>query len=302
MRIWLDTDIGSDVDDALTLAYLLRHPGFELAGLSTVFGDVELRSEIALALLEIGGAPNLPVITGLGAPLSPGRQGLMFGHEGQGILESPAPRLRTDSEPDRNERIERLADAVGKAEADVIVAIGPLSNLAALIEAGLSLPPLAIMGGKLSDVMVRGMIEGVPEWNWFTDPLAAQIVIGAQHTTLPRVVPAEVTFRTALADGDVERMAEGDPLTRQLAVLCRRWLEFLGPHTGNEEPKVVLHDPLTAAILVEESLCPFEAKRIEIDDRAASTLVDGAPNVSAAIDVDAPALRDHLMQTWLPEG
>ena len=40
MRIWIDTDLGTDVDDALTLAYVLRHPGFELVGVSTVFGEV----------------------------------------------------------------------------------------------------------------------------------------------------------------------------------------------------------------------------------------------------------------------
>ena len=51
MRIWIDTDLGSDVDDALTLAYVMRHPGFELVGVSTVFGDVALRSEIARSLL-----------------------------------------------------------------------------------------------------------------------------------------------------------------------------------------------------------------------------------------------------------
>ena len=43
MRVWIDTDVGSDVDDALTIAYVLRHPDLELAGISTVFGDVELR-------------------------------------------------------------------------------------------------------------------------------------------------------------------------------------------------------------------------------------------------------------------
>ena len=299
MRIWLDTDIGSDVDDALTLAYLLRHPDFEVAGISTVFGDVELRSEITRALLELAGEPGIPVITGLGAPITPGRQGLMFGHEGEGILADPAPRIRTDPEDDREERIERLAAAMDRAEADVLVAIGPLSNLGALVQAGLSLPPLAIMGGKLTDAMVKGMIEGVPEWNWFSDPLAAQVVIGADHAVLPRVVPAEVTFRTALNEGDVERLAEGDPLARQLAILCERWLDFLRPHTGHENPRVVLHDPLTAAILVEEGLCPFEEKRIRIDDRAASEIEAGQANIRAATDVDVRALRDHLMQTWL---
>ncbi len=40
MRIWIDTDIGTDVDDALALAHVLRHPDLELVGVSTVFGDL----------------------------------------------------------------------------------------------------------------------------------------------------------------------------------------------------------------------------------------------------------------------
>ena len=47
MRIWLDNDIGTDVDDALALAYILRHPNIELVGISTVFGDIPLRGQIA---------------------------------------------------------------------------------------------------------------------------------------------------------------------------------------------------------------------------------------------------------------
>jgi purine nucleosidase len=31
-NIWLDTDIGSDIDDALALAYLLSHPAANLVG------------------------------------------------------------------------------------------------------------------------------------------------------------------------------------------------------------------------------------------------------------------------------
>jgi purine nucleosidase len=299
MRIWIDTDIGSDVDDALALAYVLRHPDFELVGVSTVFGDVTLRSEIARALLQVAGAPDVPVISGLGAPLAPGRQGLMFGHEGQGIIEAPAPRLRTDPEDDREARVATLADALAAARPEVVLAIGPLSNLGALVDSGHALPPLAIMGGKLTDVVLPGMIEGISEWNWFCDPLAVQHVIGAAHGVLPRVIPAEVTFRTALEEGDVERLAGGDALAKQLAVLCRRWLEFLRGHSGHPTPRVALHDPLTAAVLVEETLCSFSERRIRIDDRAVTESEPGTANVRAATDVDAKALRDHLMNTWL---
>jgi len=79
MRIWLDTDIGSDVDDALALAYVLRHPELELVGISTVFGDTELRTRITRVLLEKAGATAVPVISGLGLPLTPGKKGVMFG-------------------------------------------------------------------------------------------------------------------------------------------------------------------------------------------------------------------------------
>lgn len=301
MRIWIDTDIGTDVDDALALGYVLRHPGFELTGVSTVFGDVDLRARIALALLHAANAPGLPVLPGLGVPLSPGKNGVMLGHEGQGVLEDPQPRLLTESESGGAERIEGIADAIAKARPDVLLAIGPLTNLGALVQTGAELPQLAIMGGKLDDVLLPGMTENIFEWNWFCDPLAAQLVIAAGHGVRPRVVPAEITFRTKLEDGDVERLAAGDALAQALATLSRRWLRVQAEAFKSERPLIALHDPLTAAVLVEASLCPFEAKCIRVDDAARVHLEAGEPNVDAAVDVDSRALRDHLMETWLPE-
>ncbi len=299
MRIWIDTDIGSDVDDALTLGYVLRHAGFELVGVSTVFGDVELRSDITRALLEVAEEDDVPVLSGLGVPLTEGRAGVMFGHEGKGILEACSPRMRTEEENGGEARIERMAEALHRADPDILLAIGPLSNLGALVKAGAELPPLAIMGGKFTDALLPGMIQGISEWNWFSDPVAAQAVLEAEHDSLPRVVPAEVTFQTALEEGDVEKLSEGDALARQLATLCTHWLDFLRPHAGHGKPRVALHDPLTAAILVEDGLCNFTERRVRLDEKAAAEIEPGEPNLLAATDVDVKALRDHLMATWL---
>lgn len=298
-RIWIDTDIGSDVDDALAVAYALRHPGLELVGVSTVFGDVALRSRIAEELLRVADASHIPVVTGLGAPGSPGRKGVMFGHEGIGIVDDPAPVTRVEEDPDREWRTAALADAVQRAEPDVMLAIGPLTNLGALVAAGAPLPPLSIMGGKLSDEMLPGMLPEIPEWNWFCDPVAVQQVVGAANEALPRVVPAEVTFRTRLDEGDVERLADGDALARVLSVLCGHWLTAQRELLGSEKPGVALHDPLAAAILVEPDLCRFEQRRIAIDDNGATTPAVGPDNVDAAVDVEARAVRDHLMATLL---
>ena len=99
MRLWIDTDVGSDVDDALAIAYALRHPALELVGVSTVFGDVALRARIAERLLALAGRADIPVVEGLGAPLTPRRRGRMFGHEGIGIVDDPRPRMITQADP-----------------------------------------------------------------------------------------------------------------------------------------------------------------------------------------------------------
>lgn len=299
MRIWIDTDVGSDVDDALTLAYALRHPSFELVGVSTVFGDVDLRSEIARALLATADASDVPVVTGLGVPITKGRIGLMFGHEGKAIVEGREPVMRVEEEPTAARKVADIGEAITRTRPDVLLAIGPLSNLGALVRAGVELPPLAIMGGKLADVLLPGMIPAIPEWNWYCDPTAVQEVLAVRHPELPRIVPAEVTFQTALAVGDVERLAGGDALARQIAALSSEWLDFQRTRFGAERPRVALHDPLTAAVLVEDGLCPFEERRIRVDDKAVAEDEPGEPNVSVATDVDTEALRNHLMETWL---
>ena len=300
MRLWIDTDIGSDVDDALTLGYALRHAGFDLVGVSTVFGDVALRTRIAERLLEIGGAPEVPVLTGLGVPISPGRKGVMFGHEGLGLFEDPRPVMRVEREEGGEQRIDALGQAVERAAPDVMLAIGPLSNLGALVHAGVALPSLAIMGGKLRDVTLPGMIPQIPEWNWYCDPLAVEAVLAAEAKALPRVVPGEVTFTTYLTADDVERLQEGDALAQALHTLCGHWLDKLSERAGGPKPRVALHDPLTAATLVEPDMCPFEPRSVAIDaDNGGTSDTDAAPNLEAATAVDNERLRVHLMSTWM---
>jgi len=49
--VLLDTDIGSDIDDALALAYLLGQPRCELLGITTVSGrDPRIRASLADAV------------------------------------------------------------------------------------------------------------------------------------------------------------------------------------------------------------------------------------------------------------
>jgi len=302
MRIWIDTDLGTDVDDALALAYAVHHPEIELVGVSTVFGDVELRTRMAQRLLELSGASEVPVLTGLGKPLTDERPGLMLGHEGLGLLDDPDPRRRTVENENAEERIDAMAAAMAEARPEFLVAIGPMTNVGALAAANAALPPLAIMGGKIEDVALAGTIPGIEEWNWFCDPIAVQHTLVAQNPRPPRVVPAEVTWQTELVDGDVERLAEGGTLARVLSTLCDEWLTAQRDRLGVKKPRVALHDPLTLATLVEPGLCPFEHTRIRIDDRGCTTRETDGAEIEVATDVDPGALRAHLMDVWLTDA
>ena len=301
MRIWIDTDIGTDVDDALTLGYVLRHPGFELVGISTVFGDIPLRNRITRALLALGGADDVPVLGGLGVPRSERRKGIMLGHEGQGLLDDADPVLRLAEEQGGPARIEAIAAAIEQARPDAVLAIGPLTNLAALAEAGLTLPPLAIMGGKHGDVMLEDMVARIGEWNWFCDPDAARLVLDAVvgATAAPLLVPAEITFQTHLDDGDVDLLATDDELNQAVAVLCERWLDVQRDDWGRARPRIALHDPLTAAVLVDKELCRFEPMRLSAADDGSALDEPGTPNVELAVEVDAAAVRANIMGTLL---
>ncbi|MEE3327596.1 MAG: nucleoside hydrolase [Myxococcota bacterium] len=304
MRIWLDTDLGSDVDDALALGYALHHPEIELVGISTVFGDVDLRTKCVEALLDIEGEGSIPVLTGLGKPMTERRAGVMFGHEGRGLLDDPRPEMKITSESEdlQNERLEKLGESLIRTSPDCLVAIGPLTNLGALLANGIRLPPLAIMGGKSQDAVIPGMNDRIAEWNLFSDPVAARTVFESEKEEPALVAPAEVTFRTALETSDLDALTKGGPLCSMLRTLCDEWLRFLGEDFGTPEPRVALHDPLTLALLMEPSLSPLESRRVEVDDKGNLISVEGNANIKIATDVDLPALRSHLVETWVQHG
>jgi inosine-uridine nucleoside N-ribohydrolase len=52
LRVWVDTDVGDDPDDAIALLCAVGHPGIDLVGVSTVDGDHDRRVRAARALVD----------------------------------------------------------------------------------------------------------------------------------------------------------------------------------------------------------------------------------------------------------
>jgi inosine-uridine nucleoside N-ribohydrolase len=77
VRLWIDTDIGDDPDDAVALWCAARHEAVELVGVSTVAGDTAWRAEIARSYLPgsvevVAGSPSAAQLAAAQAYLSIG--------------------------------------------------------------------------------------------------------------------------------------------------------------------------------------------------------------------------------------
>mgnify|MGYP006308368671 CR=1 FL=1 len=64
IKVLFDTDIGTDIDDAVALAYLLSQPRCELLGVTTATGEPERRAEMASAMCRHVGRDDVPVHAG----------------------------------------------------------------------------------------------------------------------------------------------------------------------------------------------------------------------------------------------
>src|SRR5713101_3276195 len=62
--ILLDTDIGTDIDDAFALALVLESPELDLRGVTTVSGDTQARARLAAKMLCEAGRRDVPIAAG----------------------------------------------------------------------------------------------------------------------------------------------------------------------------------------------------------------------------------------------
>ena len=175
--IVLDTDIGTDVDDVVALALLLRLPEVDLQAITTVYVDTALRARIVQAVLAVAGRPDIPVGQGVARPLL-NRDALAWaGFEGAGLLPVDVDEAQAQPLP---HAVDLLVETVLARPGEVtILAIGPLTNvaLALLREPRLAtaVRHIVIMGGMIQRRLDQ-LTAPYREHNIRCDPEAAQIV------------------------------------------------------------------------------------------------------------------------------
>jgi purine nucleosidase len=295
----LDTDIGTDVDDALALALALRHPVIDLRAVTTVSADTRARGQIAARLLVIAGHPEVEVAAGVVGF----EERAWMGHEGRGLPPGDALPLS-----DRD-AVALLLDESRSPSPPVVATVGMQSNVAAAVDRDATyperVPRLAVMGGVFAPVRPFGAIELPPfDHNLIVDSAASVRSLNAGFDVL--YVPFDVTVNTILTRGQLDRLRRGDELCQALAALVDVWSEVLHEMSGGALPDEIvamLHDPLTVACLVERSFVTTETLPVTVamHDGGARTFIDpiGGREAEVVRSVDAPAFADWWLETVL---
>ncbi|MEO6518822.1 MAG: nucleoside hydrolase [Pseudoxanthomonas sp.] len=175
----IDTDPG--VDDALALLMAFNDHHHALVGLTIAAGNVGLAHTVrnALKLCEIAGREDVPVYAGCAEPLlHPALDAAeVHGRDGFGDI-GFMPAVRQAETEHAALAILRLSHQY--AGRLLLVALGPLTNIAVALKLDPSLPQrikrFVVMGGAVS---AHGNITAAAEFNIAFDPEAAHLVFQA---------------------------------------------------------------------------------------------------------------------------
>jgi purine nucleosidase len=175
----IDTDPG--VDDALALLMAFNAPGHEVVALTVAAGNVGLEHTVAnaLKLCEVAGRAEVPVFAGCATPLLHPAPDAAYvhGQDGFGDVGYEAALASAHQEHAALAILRLSHEHAGKL---LLVALGPLTNLAMAVRLDPTLPErvgqLVVMGGAVTG---QGNITPSAEFNVYFDPEAAHIVLEA---------------------------------------------------------------------------------------------------------------------------
>jgi inosine-uridine nucleoside N-ribohydrolase len=284
--VLLDTDIGlaGDIDDAMCLAYLLAQPACDLLGITTVSWDTEQKAMVASALCRAAGR-RVPILPGAETPLLAPLPSVAQ-PETPGGGDPLLSRWDHDQVFPRGEAVEFMRRTVRRQPGEVVLlAIGPLTNVALLFAVDPEIPGLLKRLVTMSGMFAQPG-TAAREWNALVDPHATAMVYRAAARA-HRSVGLEITCEVTLEAREARLRLRGPrwPLLRELT---EAWF--------GKTDHITFHDPLTAATIFDDSLCRFARGTVEVDPATGRTdWTAGGPASphEIAIDADRKRFLDH---------
>ena len=204
-KVIIDTDIGTDWDDAMAIIYALHIPNLEILGITTNYGIPDLRAGVTQKIIDayIKNNPEknkIPVISGASQPLGTHRELLIYGHEGLPFFERSvlknALNMKNITKREQQNASKFIVSTVKKYPNQVkIISIGIPTNIGLALKNNKEIIPLikeiVIMGcgsfikkddlnyDPINEVKNGKIINLYPNHNVSGDSMASKILFDA---------------------------------------------------------------------------------------------------------------------------
>ncbi len=279
-RLFIDTDIGSDIDDALALLFTLNIEDVDIVGITTSYGPTDLRAKIAWKIVRAAGR-EIPIAAGIREPMSSIIPVWLAGTEGLGVLtetELASPLHEFGISDDSTGLIIECLE--NNPEPVTLVVLGALTNIAHVLREQPDIvdliEELIFMGGGLT------YPEPIPE------TIEPDTYYQARHShnvlcdieAARQIIQVDVPIRVVTNDATSQYWLEGHPIqkfqsatnehTKIVGQMLDVWLKYRSDMFSTEIRGTCPHDPF--AIAVASGLVETESVRGDLSiDEVAST-------------------------------
>ena len=297
-KVIIDCDPG--IDDSLAIMLALSMPEeIEVVGITVAAGNspVEMGYGNALKVLKFMDRLDVPVFMGADRPLKRDFVNALDTHGADGLGESFLPEVPEEEYERQKINAVRFMQETLQRESVSVIALGPMTNLAMLIEkdphAFGRICEIVSMGGCFRS---HGNCSPVAEYNYWCDPDAASMVYREMDRLGKKIhmVGLDVTRRIVLTPDLLDYMKRLDPRTGDFTQKITKfyfdfhweWEHLIG---------CVINDPLAVAYFARRDLCRGFESYVQVETQGigiGQTVVDSMhfyrhkPNAVVLSEVD----------------
>ena len=242
MKLLIDTDIGDDIDDILTIGWALEKK-VDIVGITTVYREAKERLAIVDDLLSIAGRTDIPTLEGYSKSMTDHARKLgAFNYKSETQVAGNDPENAVDF----------ILSSIKKYDDLVVLAIGAQTNIA---QACLREPEtmknakLVIMGGSF--------FTHTDEWNIACDPIAAKTVLDTCENIT--YIPWDITRKICIGSENYERILQikEDRFRGRIASFVQSW-------SGKNNYIPLLHDPAAFYYFLHPECFTLRETRVKI--------------------------------------
>jgi len=315
-KVILDTDIGSDLDDAFALALVLTAPEFEVLGITMDHGLTQKRAQLTCRMLYEVGMENIPVAVGRQTPLNVGKDKDLDREWGQMHYGDGFTRLKPISTPAPDFIIQMLRKYPQEV---VLITIGPVPNMGDIVKKDpealkLAKHIYAMYGSFYRGYDMKGMVTELhpgahSEW-------AAMSVPSAEYNAAMDVdssklfsasgakityAPLDITTFLVMEERDQQKIwMRHSPLTDALAGLFALWQTDFDDMNGKGNSMWVIYDCVAVAMALWPDLFTTRPAHVRVID-GGFTVIDESkpPNCEIGMTINKDEFLKRVLHRWV---